>query len=67
MQSFMVSTLKLSLYLMTYLNIALGYLKANPTHSLLDAMVGYDLYIYSQGFTKKASKTLSPVGYVVLT
>eukprot|EP00981_Chlorochromonas_danica_P009915 scaffold2913_cov181-Ochromonas_danica.AAC.9 len=43
------------------------YLKQNPGHSLLDSMVSYDLYIDAQNFSKKASKTMAPLSYVVLT
>jgi hypothetical protein len=43
------------------------YLTMHPSHSLLDAMVSYDLFIDAQQFSKKAAKTLTPVHHVVLT
>eukprot|EP01031_Cornospumella_fuschlensis_P041473 gene41473-50611_t len=43
-----------------------AYLSSHPTHSLLDSMVSYALYIDAQKFSKKAAKTMQPLHYVVI-
>lgn len=43
-----------------------NYLKANPTMTLLDSLVSYDVHPYGSNFSKNVERRPKPVSYVVV-